>query len=94
MFTVCVSLVLDSKYLQSRIICSLLCSIIVDTFEVDPHLIQYEKCLVKPTNRLRNYNHFKCVSDKYGFVSNVWASLTHPIQWCALFLVNLCDISR
>ena len=32
-----------SKYVQFRINCSLLCSIIVDIFEVDLHLIQYEK---------------------------------------------------
>mgnify|MGYP002803555676 CR=1 FL=1 len=37
MFTACVSLVLDSKYVQFRIICSLLFSIIVDIFEVEPH---------------------------------------------------------
>ena len=52
---VCVSLVLDSKYVQFRIICSLLCSIqvivIVDTFEVDPTQFNNDKPLVKPTNK-------------------------------------------
>ena len=50
MFTVSVILVLDSKYVQFRIICSLLCCTTINTFKVDPHSIQYEKCLVKPTN--------------------------------------------
>ena len=49
MFTVCVSLVLDSKCVQFWIICSIVCSIIVNT-EVDPCSIQYDKHLVKPTN--------------------------------------------
>ena len=50
MFTLCVDLVYGSEYVQFQIISSLLCSTIVDTFEVDPHSIQYEKCLVKPSN--------------------------------------------
>ena len=41
---------LESKYVQFSIISSLLFSIIVDIFEVDPHSIQYGKRLVKPTN--------------------------------------------
>ena len=48
LFTVCVSLVLDSKYMQFRTICSLLCSIIVYIFKVDSNSIQYEKHVVKP----------------------------------------------
>ena len=50
MFTENVSFVLDSKCVQFEIICSLMCNITVDTFEVDPHSIQYEKHLVQPTN--------------------------------------------
>ena len=50
MFTVSVILVCGSKYVQFRIICSLLCSTTINTFKVDPHSIQYEKSLVKPTN--------------------------------------------
>ena len=50
MFTENVSLVLDSKCVQLGTICSLLCNITVDTFEVDPHAIQYVKRLAKPTN--------------------------------------------
>ena len=50
MFIVCVSLVVYSEYVQFRVICSFLCSIIFDTFEVDPQSIQYEKHTVKPTN--------------------------------------------
>ena len=42
MFTVCVNLVLDCKYVQFQIILSLLWSIIFDTSKVDPHLIQDE----------------------------------------------------
>ena len=37
---------IGSEYLQFQIISSFLCIIIVDTFDVDPHSIQYEKCLV------------------------------------------------
>ena len=36
MITVCVDIMLHDKSVQSLIIFSLLCSIIVDTFEVDP----------------------------------------------------------
>ena len=43
MFTVSVILVLDSKYVQFQIICSLLCSATINTFKVDPHSIQYEQ---------------------------------------------------
>ena len=50
MFTLCVSSVLDSKYVQFRIICTLLCTMIVDTFETDSQLIHYEKRLVQFTN--------------------------------------------
>ena len=45
-----VSFVLDSVYVQFGIICSLLCNIFIDTFEVDPHSIEYEERLVKPIN--------------------------------------------
>ena len=55
MFNVCVSLVLDGKYVQFRVIRSLSCSIIVDTSKVDPHSIRYEEHSVKPTN-ISNYN--------------------------------------
>ena len=51
MFTLCVDLVFGSEYVQFQIISSFLCIIIVDTFEVDPHSIQYKKCLMKPSNR-------------------------------------------
>ena len=37
--------------MQCRIICSLLCSIIVDTFEVGLYSIQYDKRLVKHANK-------------------------------------------
>ena len=50
MLTVCVSLVFGGEYVLFRIICSLLCSIVVDRFDVDPHSIQYENRLAKPTN--------------------------------------------
>ena len=56
MFTVSVILVFDSKYVQFRIICSLLCSTTINTFKVDPHSVQYEKCLVKPTNSILFYS--------------------------------------
>ena len=42
MFTVCVNLVLDCKYVQFQIILSLLWSIIFHTSKVNPHLIQDE----------------------------------------------------
>ena len=51
MLTVCISLVFDSKYGQFRIICSLLCSVIADTIEFDPHSIQYQKHLVNTQGR-------------------------------------------
>ena len=50
MFTLCVDLVYGSEYVQFQIIPSLLCRTMVDTFEVDPHSIQYEKSLMKPSN--------------------------------------------
>ena len=50
MFTVCVSLVLDSYHVPFQIICSPLCRVIVDTFVVDPHSILYVKRLVRTTN--------------------------------------------
>ena len=59
---ICVSFALDSKYVQFQIICSLLCSLIVDTFEVDPCSIPYKKCQVKPTN-----THTKVPSPKIRF---------------------------
>ena len=71
MFTECVSLVVDNKYVQFQIIWSLFYSIIVDTFDVDPHSIQYEKRLAYgethqyvlwPKYKL---NHDECVSFKY-----------------------------
>ena len=50
MFTLFVDLVFGIEYVQFQIISSLLYSIIVDTLTVDPHSIQYEKCLMKPNN--------------------------------------------
>ena len=49
MFTVCVNLVLESEHLF-QIIFSLLYSIIVDTFDVNPHCIYYGKRFAKPSN--------------------------------------------
>ena len=37
MFAVCGDIVLDGEYMQFKIICSLSCSNIVNTFDVDPH---------------------------------------------------------
>ena len=51
MFTACVGPVLDVEYVQFRIICSVLCRINVDTFEIDPHSIQHGKRLVKSNFR-------------------------------------------
>ena len=54
MFTVCVGLVLDSKYVQFRIISSLLGMIIVDTFEVNgkPLLNSTRNTFSQPINTL------------------------------------------
>ena len=48
MFTVCVSLVFRSKYVQFPIICSLQYSININTVEVDPHSDLLHICIVKP----------------------------------------------
>ena len=47
-------IVCGGKYVPFGIICS----IIVDTFEVDPHSIQYEKCLASETDQYNKlYTH-------------------------------------
>ena len=53
MFTVCVSLVFRSKYVQLTIICYLQYSISINTVEVDPHsdLLHIGIAIVKPKNR-------------------------------------------
>ena len=50
MLTVCVDLGLGSKHVKFQIISSLLYTITVGTFLVDPHSIQYKRCSMKPSN--------------------------------------------
>ena len=50
MFTVCVGFVFGSKYVQFRTICTLQCSIKVNTVEVNPDSNSLQNGIVKPKN--------------------------------------------
>ena len=51
MFTTCVELVLGRKYEKYQIVYSILYIMTIDTFLIDPHSTQYEKCTMKPSNK-------------------------------------------
>ena len=54
-FTVSVSLMLESKYFQFQIIGLLLCSIIVYAFKDDPVQFKMKNGLVKPNNTVSSF---------------------------------------
>ena len=73
MFTACISLVFAGKCMQFQIICSLLFSIIVDTFEV--YTLSYQFSSTLP---LSTYPNTVCVSGHAKKVSELCYDLVIP----------------
>ena len=101
MFIVYVWIMFGNKYVQFRIICPLLGSIIVDTFYVDPHSNQYKNSpwnqpIGRPINVLDNWVRFEQDSSLVYICLMKWLSNpdTEPIklQWIRQYNFHFVQI--